>query len=96
MEYVAVKVRVRNISTRDRAEAIDTFYFETTGSAGVLYDPPSVVDPSPVLDVTLFPGGEYEGWIALQAAEDESDLLVVFEPPFSLTSKDRRFLSLQP
>jgi hypothetical protein len=96
MEYVAVKAHARYISTVDESLAIDGSYFETTGSAGVLYDPPSIVDPSPVLDATLFPGGQYEGWVTLQAAQDETGLLAVFEPWFALTSKSRRFLSLEP
>lgn len=95
MEYVAVKAHVRYISTVDESISVDNFYFKTTGSAGVLYDPPSIVDPSPVMEVTLYPGGEYEGWVTLEAAQDETDLLVVFEPAFDMTQTNRRFLSLE-
>jgi hypothetical protein len=96
MEYVTVKAHVRYISTLDKPMSIDSFYFKTTGSAGALHDPPAIVDPSPMLDVTLFPGGQYEGWVTLQAAQDETGLLAVLEPTFALTSKNRRFLSLEP
>ena len=95
MEYVAVRVHARVISTEDRAVGIDGSYFKSTGSAGVLYDQPSVVDPDPVLDVTLFPGGQYEGWVVLQAAQGETGLTAVFEPLFDFSNKNRRFLSLE-
>ena len=96
MEYIAVKVRVRYISTVDQATQIDAYYFGTTGSANVMYDLPSVVDPSPPLDVTLFPGGEYEGWAVMQAAKGETGIMAVFEPLFDFSNRNRRFLSLEP
>ena len=70
MEYVAVRILVRNISTTDESTMIGGSYCKTTGSASVLYDLPSVVEPDPALDATLFPGGEDEGWVVLQAAKD--------------------------
>jgi len=96
MEYIALKVRVRYISTVDQATQIDAYYFGTTGSANVMYDLPSVVDPSPPLDVTLFPGGEYEGWAVVQAAKGETGIMAVFEPLFDFSNRNRRFLSLEP
>lgn len=96
MEYIAVKVHVRYISTVDESAQMDGSYFKTTGSASVLYDWPSVVEPSPELSITLFPGGEYEGWVILQAAQDETDLIAVFEPLLDFSGKNKRFLSLEP
>jgi hypothetical protein len=95
MEYVAARVNVRYISTTDKAETIDGSSFNTTGSANTLYDLPLVVDPEPALDVALFPGGEYEGWVVLQAAQGETGLTLVFEPLFDFSGKNRRFLSLE-
>lgn len=95
MEYILAKVRVRNISTADESEQIDDNWFETTGNANVLYDPPSVVEPDPALDVVLFPGGQYEGWAVMQAAIGETNLVAVFEPLFDLSDRSKRFLSLQ-
>lgn len=43
MEYVAAMVSVCYIGTDDESEQIDSFSFKSTGSAGVLYDQPSVV-----------------------------------------------------
>lgn len=95
MEYVAARVNVRYISTTDKAETIGGSSFKTVGSANTLYDLPLVVDPEPALDVALFPGGEYEGWVVLQAAQGETGLTLVFEPLFDFSGKNRRFLSLE-
>ena len=94
MEYVAVRVRARYIKAEDSTGRIDSGYFKTLGSASVLYDSPSVVDPEPALNATLFPGGTAEGWIIVQAKVDESNLLLVFDPLFDVNHQNRRFLSL--
>jgi hypothetical protein len=47
MEYVAVKIHVRYIGTIEKAENIDWLCFNSTGSASVLYDHPSVISPDP-------------------------------------------------
>lgn len=62
----------------------------------VLYDLPSVVDPSPELSVRLFPGGEYEGWFIGQVALFETNINTVFEPWLDFTSVNKRFLALEP
>lgn len=96
MEYVAVKMLAGYIGTDDRPTQIDGTYLHATGSANVVYDNPSVVDPDPALDVTLFPGGTAEGWVVLQVAQGETGIMAVFEPLFSLSGADKRFLSLEP
>jgi hypothetical protein len=93
---VIVKIYVRYIGTRDEPEFIRGSYFETTGSANVVYDTPTVVDPAPQLDAALYPGGEFEGWVTLQVARDETDIVAIFEPWLSLSDVNRRFLSLTP
>ena len=95
MEYVAFKVHVQNISTEDKPEQIDGSYFSTTGSANVVYHSPSVVDPEPALDAYLYPGGEAEGWVVLQVAQGETSIMAIFEPLFSLSSADTRFIALE-
>jgi len=96
MEYIAVKAHVRYIGTEDKSAQIDGSYFQTTGSANVLYELPPVVDPIPPLEAALFPGGEYEGWVVVQAAQGETDMVAVFEPLFSFSSANKRFMSLEP
>ncbi len=95
MEYILVKVHVRYIGTDDNYSNIDSIYFKTTGSKGTLYDTPSVVEPEPTLDANLFPGGEYDGWVALQAAIGETGVSLVFEPLFDFGS-NQRFIVLEP
>jgi hypothetical protein len=95
MEYVAVKLHVRYISTVDESTDIDGTYFNSTGSAGVLYDIPSVVDPEPALNAYLFPGGEAEGWVVVQVAEGETGIMLVFEPLWDFSDENKRFISLE-
>jgi len=95
MEYIAVKVHVRYIGLEDKAENIGGLFFKTTGSENVLYDSPSVVDPEPALDISLYPGGEYEGWVTVQAAIGETDVLLVFEPWFDFAGNNQRFIVLE-
>jgi hypothetical protein len=93
MEYVLVKVNARYIGAIPTGDTIDAIFFQTIGSADVLYDYPSVISPEPALSVELFPGGEYEGWITMQAAQGETGLTLVFEESLE-PDQGRRFLSL--
>jgi hypothetical protein len=95
MEYIVVKVQMRYISTVDGSVNIDGSYFKALGSANVLYDWPSVVDPDPALDVTLYPGGRYEGWTVAQVAKGEAGLVLQFEPLLDFSGKNKRFLALE-
>jgi hypothetical protein len=93
MEYVLVKIQARYIGTIPTGDTIDAIFFQTIGSADVLYDYPSVISPEPALSVDLFPGGEYEGWITMQAAQGETGLTLVFEESLE-SDQGRRFLYL--
>lgn len=96
-EYVAVRLKVRYIGADepDNAQGVDGSLFKITGEKNVVYEKPSVVSPSPDLDATLFPGGETEGWEVFSVAENESQLTLIFEPLFSLSDNDTRFLALE-
>ena len=94
MEYVQVRVWVRNIGTGEDAESIGSSWFATIGSENVLWDLPRAVEPAPKLDARLYTGGVWEGWVTLQAAIGETDLLLVFEPLFDFTGEGRRYLAL--
>lgn len=95
-EYIAVKVYVHNIDTEDVARNINDTDFNTTGSNGALHEVPSIVDPEPALDITLYPDGEYEGWMILQVAVGETELRLVYDPLFDLSGSYKRFISLEP
>lgn len=93
MEYIAVRARVRNIASDDEPEDISDSYFRLVDEMNVEYDTPSVVEPEPQLDIALYPGGEYEGWVVLQTSEGSTTPTVVFLPPFSFSEY---YLSLVP
>lgn len=93
-EYVLAKVHARYIGTEDRAEMLDGTYFQSTGSAGILHDHPAVVAPAPELTASLYPGGEYEGWVVLQATQGETGMTLVFEPLLDFGG-NKRFISLE-
>jgi hypothetical protein len=93
MEYILVKVHARYIGAAPTGETIDAIFFQTIGSADVLHGYPFVISPEPSLSVDLFPGGKYEGWITMQAAQGETGLTLVFEESLE-SDQGRRFLSL--
>jgi len=90
-EYILATVRARYIGTTDKSAIIDNYDFKTTGSANVIYSLPGVVVPDPELSASLYPGGEYEGLVATQAAQGETGVMLIFD--FSGTNT--RFLLLQ-
>lgn len=96
MEYIAVKIHVRYIGTEDKPASIDGGLFRSTGSAGVLYDQTSASAPDPALEIALFPGGQYDGWLVLQAAQGETGMMLVFNPSGDPSDENQRFISLEP
>lgn len=95
MEYIAVKMHFRYIGTEDSSQSIDGSFFSTTGSANVIYDSPSVVDPTPSLDCYLYPGGECEGWAVVQAAISETGVSLIVESLWDFGNDSKRFIALQ-
>jgi hypothetical protein len=95
MQYVLVEFQVRYIGISNTAASIESASFKSTGSKNTVYDAPAIVDPEPAMDVSLFPGGVYEGWVTLSAAEDESSLSAIFSPWADFGTENRRFLSLE-
>jgi len=98
-EYILIKVHVRYIGTKDEATPqLDFNSFKLIGSQNILYDAPSFMDiqsPEPFLQVRLFPGGEYEGWLVMQAAQDETGLILVFDPEFDKDGQNKRYIFLE-
>ncbi len=97
MEYIAVRVRARYLGDDDpdKAEMISGGSLKVTGGNNKVYELVSVVPPEPAFDAFLFPGGETEGWDVLNVTEGEQNLVLVFEPLFSFSDDDTRFLALQ-
>ncbi len=70
-EYIMAFFQVRYLATNPVviAERITNHDFRLTGNEGALYDIPSVVSPDPELDIYLYLGGIFEGWVVLTAQE---------------------------
>lgn len=93
MEYVLVRVNVRNIAGDDVPVLANNNLFDIVGDDKDIYDKPFVTVPEPKLDAWLYPNGEAEGWVALQAAKDESGLTLILTDSYFVTEK--RYLSLE-
>jgi hypothetical protein len=102
MEYVLVRVHVRNIGTGSEKANVDRTFFQSTGSANVIYKRPSIVDvktPSPILQAELLPGEESEGWVTVLAAKDDSAPVLVVQPRVNglLSAEEEwRYILLEP
>ncbi len=96
-EYLIARVSARYLGAGDpdNAAGIDQNAFKVTGASNVIYDRPSVVAPQPALDAYLFPGGQVEGWVVVQAPAGEAGLTFVYEPLFDFGSENLRFLGLE-
>ncbi len=100
LEYILVNVHVRYINAKDKVSPYLTVEdFKLIGGQNILYDAPSILEirsPEPYLQVRLFPGGEYTGWIVLQSAADETGLILVFDPVDDSGGQNRRYILLGP
>lgn len=93
-EYVLLGVYVRHLGKAEAAEEIDGSMFHVTGDNNVLYRYPYTVEPEPELDASLYPGGEWAGWLAFEVAVGEENLLLAFGDIFDLEEKGR-FIALE-
>ncbi|MCQ3938806.1 MAG: hypothetical protein DPW18_17430 [Chloroflexi bacterium] len=82
MEYALVNLRVKYVGTNPSAHVYGKM-FRSLGSAGEIYDAVSFIDvevPAPELEADLAPGGEAEGWVAIQIGKDETGVMLVLWP----------------
>jgi hypothetical protein len=96
MIFVLVKIRMRYIGHDEKGVNVSTYTdtFALLDGSDVAQEAPRVVEPEPDLDGYLFPGGELEGWLALQVPEESfigSRLL--FQPSTNIVD-NLRYLSL--
>ena len=94
MQYILVKVYVRYRSTVDLPVGIDNYYFTATDSTGTLYDFTSLFSPDPALDVALFPGADYVGYVVVQAALNSTNPTLVFQAVDDTSGESLRYISL--
>lgn len=95
MEFIAVLVKVRKIGSTNRSGYISSYEFTSTGSANIIHDPTYVIEPPPVLEVNLYPGGEYQGWVVVQGEIGEENMTLIYEPDFDFSGANTRYLSLE-
>jgi hypothetical protein len=95
MEYIAVKIHMRYIGTAEKSDRMEDFSFSATGSKNVLYEYKYVSGPYPSISISLFPGGEAEGWTVVQVAQGETGIILVFQPWLNFNDEDRRYISLE-
>jgi hypothetical protein len=93
-EYVLLNIRVKYLGSDTEAQDMNEFWFRTTGDARVKHEIPSVVDPAPELDASLFTGGEATGWGTYLARQGETNLMAVFEPFLSFEDEQELFLAI--
>lgn len=89
LEYILVHIGARNIKPGDELASIDQFSFSLTGAAGDVYNPPILITPEPDLDFDVYTGGAVSGWVILECAAGEQNLVVVYEPVFSFPARPR-------
>jgi hypothetical protein len=92
LEFVAVKLHARYHGPPGLPGLLSAAQFRVVNSEGKSYDVPLVLDVTPRLTRTLFPGGEHTGWAVFQIGLDDSDAVLRFEPYFP--DLERRYLAL--
>jgi hypothetical protein len=94
MTYIVVKVYVRYRSTVDQPVGIDNYFFTDIDGAGTMYDFATVFSPDPALDVALFPGADYAGYVVVQSSVTSSNLVLVFQSIGDDSGESLRYISL--
>ncbi|MCP5100830.1 MAG: DUF4352 domain-containing protein [Chloroflexi bacterium] len=96
MMFVLVKMRMRYIGQNESGVNVSIYSdtFALLDGEGIAHDMPQTVEPEPDLDGYLFPGGEIEGWLALQVPEETfNGSRLLFQPQTNLVD-NLRYLSL--
>ncbi|MFZ5918120.1 MAG: DUF4352 domain-containing protein [Chloroflexota bacterium] len=94
LEYVLLRIYAKNLAKTEEAQSIDGSVFHLTGDNNVLYRYPYVVEPEPNLDVRLYPGGEWTGWLAFEFGVGEENPVLVFGQVYDL-DREGRFVALE-
>lgn len=93
-EYVLVRVAVRFEGSSTRSIAGTDF--RLTGQRGIAYFKAYAVTPEPYLEAELRAGESAEGWSVYLAAQDETELLLMFDPIDFNDEAPPYFLALTP
>jgi len=90
-QYILVQARVKNLGPSDETKKVNLFDFRVTGSRGVIYEHPWLVVDKP-LEGEFFGGGTLEGELPFEIAEDETNLIMIYDPGPESTA---RWLALE-
>jgi hypothetical protein len=82
MEFVAIQLHARYHGPPGRSGLLSSAQFRMIDRDGNAYDVPIVLDVTPRLGRTLFPGGEHTGWAVFQVAQGDGESVLRFEPYF--------------
>jgi uncharacterized protein DUF4352 len=95
-KMLMIKVRAKNIATKQQPENIDDFSFRLVGSRNQLYDAFSSKTQCGTLpdglDANLFPAGQAEGNICFKVPSDETGFVLVWE---GFGSNDLTYFALE-
>lgn len=80
MEYLLANINIIFLTSGQADLLMDfgTLDFQSV-SNNQLFPSASIIEPEPKLDISLFPGGQSEGFVALLVYRDDPAPLVVFE-----------------
>jgi hypothetical protein len=92
LEFVAIKLHARYHGRSGQTGLLSSSEFQVIGRNGEPYENPIVLDVTPRLSRTLFPGGEHTGWAVFQIDPADSNAVLRFKPYFP--DVDVRYLSL--
>jgi hypothetical protein len=90
--YLLARIRVRYIGMTEGPELIGGYDFSVTGGDEKVFDPPALVEPKPVLNVYLFPGGTFTGWLAMETDRFVETPVLIFDPSYK--DSEVRYLDL--
>ena len=90
MQYGLVYMWLQYIGPGETAVILSPTQFDVIDQEGNSYRSPYVVLPAPELRAELYPGGELEGWLAIQIPETETNPLLLVE----MRHDNPRYLSL--
>jgi hypothetical protein len=93
LEFVAIKLHARFHGEPGRSGLLSPSQFRVVDKDGKAYDVPIVLDVTPRLTRTLFPGGEHTGWAVFQVAPGDPNPLLRFEPFFP--DREVRYLGVR-
>ncbi|MCG2783636.1 MAG: DUF4352 domain-containing protein [Anaerolineae bacterium] len=98
MEYMLVNLGVKYVGAAETAYVYGKI-FRSVGSANEIYKSVSFIDvevPDPELEANLSPGGETEGWVAIQVGKNESGIMLVVWPYVSYENNTTIFSEATP